>query len=401
MGSAPRRSLVWAARLGLLTASLGVALLLLVLLDPLLPGLDRPPDIQSETFHHTRQPGVWTTEQYGEFGPHPVYIDAAGWREAPPPAGEASGPAAGDEPDGAAASGEAGRPAPPPGTGRPRPAGERFRMAVMGDSFVEAIQVPWEDTFVARLEARSAGRTEVLNRGNSSYSPLLSLVRWRRQVAYEEPTHLLLLICPNDVFDDRRYTKNALHRENGGADDLDRMYWRSSVARPEFQDRGRLYKLYRRWRGRAAVATAPWRRGHLLEPDRPARRWREQNPALTPLTGRYLRALAEHARAAGVEFTLSAVPSSWEFRDPALRVSDLRTGTTFADNVAAWAAANGVRYVDLQSPFRVAAEEGERLFFELDGHFTPVGHEVAAEAFAAAHPELFGAAGAPRDVRPR
>ena len=375
------------ARFGLLFASLCAAMLLLVLLDPFLPGIDRPPEMQSDAFHHVSRPGVWTAQQYGEWGPHLVYIDAEGWREAPP-----------------AAANEASQPVNLSGD-RPRSAGEHFRMAVMGDSFVEAIQVTWEDTFVARLQARSAGSAEVLNRGSSSYSPLLALVRWQRQVAHERPTHLLLLLCPNDVADDQRYTDSALHRgaPSGGephsgpeAHDVDQLIWRRPNPRPELRDAGRLYGVYRRWRGRASVATAPWRRGLLLDPDRPARRWREQNPKLTPLTDRYLRELAAVVRGAGVELTLSAVPSSWEFRDPALRAPELRVGPTFADNVAAWAAANGVRYVDLQPAFRESAARGHRLFFDLDGHFTPAGHAVVAEVFAAAWPELF----APADPLP-
>ena len=130
----------------------------------------------------------------------------------------------------------------------------------------------------------------------------------------------------------------------------------------------------------------------MRAPDRPARRWRQENPALTPLTERWLRELAANVREAGVEFTLSAVPNTWEFRDPALRAPELRVGPTFADNVAAWAAANGVRYVGLQPAFRESAARGHRLFFDLDGHFTPAGHAVAAEVFAADWPELFAPA---------
>ena len=382
-----RRLLVgWTARFGLLFASLCAALLLLLLLDPFLPGVDRPPDVQSEAFHHTRMPGVWVAEDY-EWGPHFVYIDADGWRE----------------------------PSPVPVAARTAP--RRFRMAVMGDSFVEAIQVPWEDTFVARLEARSAGRVEVLNRANVSYSPLLALLRWRRQVAGERPTHLLLVLYANDVAGDRMFTASALRtaqrrrrdglggdstRASGEADDttrldvarldVDRLFWREPPPRPWRLNEGRLDRLYRRWRGRAGAVRRSWRDSRVRDPDRPARRWRQENPALTPLTERYLGELAASVREAGVEFTLSAVPNTWEFRDPALRAPELRAGPTFADNVAAWAAANGVRYVDLQPAFRAAASDGQPLFFERDGHFTPAGHAVAAEVFAAAWPELFAPA---------
>ena len=368
---ARRRLLAWSARFGLLFASLGAALLLLLVLDPFLPGVDRPPDVQSEAFHHTRMPGIWVAEDY-EWGPHLVYIDADGWRE-PSPALVAA-------------------------TTAPR----RFRMAVMGDSFVEAIQVPWEETFVARLEARSAGRAEVLNRANASYSPLLALLRWRRQVERERPTHLLLVLYANDVADDRRYAASALRRDGGVAQtdmaeqDVDQLFWTEPPPRAWRVNEGRLDRLFRRWRGRAGAVRDSWKDGRLPAPDRSARRWRQENPALTPLTERWLGELAALVREADAEFTLSAVPNTREFRDPALRAPELRVGPTFADNVAAWAAANGVRYVDLQPAFRAAAADGQRLFFERDGHFTPAGHAVAAEVFAAAWPELF----APADPLP-
>ena len=376
-----QRLLLWAGRLGLLCASLCAALLLLVLLDPVLPGVEWPPDSPSQAFHHTSRPGVWVARGY-EYGPHLVYTDAAGWRTAPPATAE-----------------EASRTAPPDLP----PRGHRFRMAVMGDSFVEAVQVTWEDTFVARLQASSAGRTEVLNRGEGAYSPLLTLLRWRGQVAHERPTHLLLLLFANDVEDDLRYTASAMRRHDGGgggtpsgaeADDVAKLYWKKPAPRPWVQGGSPSAKFYRRWRDRAAVVTAGWRKGWLGAPDRTSRGWRDKNPALTR---RYLRELASHAREAGVEFTLSAVPSKWEARDLLLGAPEPLVRSTFADSVATWAAANGVRYVDLQPAFREAAGKGQRLFFERDSHFTAAGHAVAAEVFAAAHPDLFAASGASSD----
>ena len=382
---ARRRLLVWAARLGLLGAGLCVGLLLIVLLDPLLPGIDWVPAVPSEEFHHVRVPGVWVAQQW-EWGPTRVHIGSAGWREAPP-----------------AADDEAGRSA--PAGDRSPPADERFRLAVMGDSFVEAVQVAWDDTFVARLEARSDGRTEVLNRGISGYGPLLSLLRWRRQVVHERPSHLLMLVCPNDVVDDETYTAKARRRNGDAGDrthssaeslDTTELRWRKPRSQT-VQREGRLPRLYRRWHGRAAVVWVSLKTRAVADPDEPLRNWLRQQRAMTALTGRYLRELEAHAREAGVEFTLSAVPTSWEFFDRA-PPPELRVGPTFADNVAAWAEANGVRYVDLQPAFREAATQGQRLFIENDGHFTEAGHAVVAEVFAAALPELFAAGEAPRDA---
>ena len=346
---------------------------------------------------------------YG-WGPHRVYVDEAGWRTAPPASADEAGRSypdrsrdATEPPLGLEAAAHGGQAA-------------RFRMAVMGDSFVEAIQVAWEDTFVARMQARSAGRTEVLNRANSSYSPLISLLRWQRQVAHERPTHLLLLLCSNDLADDRRYTASAVRRDDGDEDsaavrqdhgqpagelgpvaeadatakglDATQLVWKRPPPRSSQHDGGRLYRTYRLWRGRAVRVRS--RLSDWRDPERLVRRARNQNRGLTDLTGRYLLDLAAHVREAGVEFTLSAVPRVDEFRDRAERTPEIRIETTFADHAAAWAAANGIRYVDLQSAFREAAAEGQRLFIERDGHFTPAGHAVAAEVFADAHPALFG-----------
>ena len=318
-----------------------------------------------------------------------MYVDEAGWRTAPPVTADEAGrlDRLRDEtgqPLGLEAAAHGGQAA-------------RFRMAVMGDSFVEAVQVAWEDTFVARMQARSAGRTEVLNRANSSYSPLIVLLRWQRQVAHERPTHLLLLLCSNDPAGDRHHTASAVRRDDGAeadagaqARDVSLLVWKRPP-RSGPRDGSRLYRTYRLWRsrvGRARSRLSDWR-----DPERLVRRARNQNRGLTDLTGRYLLDLAAHVREAGVEFTLSAVPRVEEFRDRAERTPEIRIETTFADHVAAWAAANGIRYVDLQPAFREAAAQGQRLFIERDGHFTPAGHAVAADVFAEAWPALFAAGG--------
>ena len=350
---------------------------------------------------------------YG-WGPHRVYVDEAGWRTAPPATSDEAGRSYPDRSRDAAE--------PPLGLETAAHGGQaaRFRMAVMGDSFVEAVQVAWEDTFVARMQARSAGRTEVLNRANSSYSPLIALLRWQRQVAHERPTHLLLLLCSNDLADDQRYTASAVRRDDGDGDSATarqgraqpaggrgpvaeaaasaqgpgaaHLVWRRPPPRSSQHDQGRLYRTYRLWRGRAVRV-----RSRLLDwrdPERLVRRGRNQNRELTDLTGGYLLDLAAHAREAGVDFTVSAVPRVEEFRDRAERTPEIRIETTFADHVAAWAAANRIRYVDLQPAFREAAAKGQRLFIERDGHFTPAGHAVTAEVFADAYPALFAGGGA-------
>ena len=44
--------------------------------------------------------------------------------------------------------------------------------------------------------------------------------------------------------------------------------------------------------------------------------------------------------------------------------------------------ADGIPLVDLSGPFREQTQRGRTLFFPHDAHWTPVGHEVAAEVLS-------------------
>ncbi len=89
-------------------------------------------------------------------------------------------------------------PAKPPGS---------FRVAVLGDSFIEAFQVPDEQTFCARLESglqdcsALAGRqVEVLNFGVSGYGTAQELLMLRHYVWQYQPDLVLLAFFPgNDL----------------------------------------------------------------------------------------------------------------------------------------------------------------------------------------------------------
>ncbi|MCU0936958.1 MAG: hypothetical protein MUF66_13085 [Gammaproteobacteria bacterium] len=139
-----------------------------------------------------------------------------------------------------------------------KPAGT-LRVAVLGDSFAEAVQVPLEDAFPAVLERRLAtcealeGRpVEVLNFGVSGYSTAQALLTLRARAGAFRPDLVLLAFFPgNDVV------------ENSRALDADPM-------RPYFtEERGRLVadEGFRdgaayRWRTSAAGRAWQWLLGH-------------------------------------------------------------------------------------------------------------------------------------------
>src|SRR2546423_1219866 len=99
----------------------------------------------------------------------------------------------------------------PPGT---------LRIAVLGDSFAEALQVPMEDAFWAVAERKLQGcaamggrRVEVINFGVSGFSTARELITLRRRVWQYSPDVVVLLVTiSNDVRDNSR----RLSREYGG-----------------------------------------------------------------------------------------------------------------------------------------------------------------------------------------
>lgn len=86
-----------------------------------------------------------------------------------------------------------------------------FRIAILGDSFVEAIQVPFDSVLSERLEARlNASRPdvrhyEVINFGSSGYGTCQQLLLLEELVLRFAPDVVVAFFYHNDLDDDRRF----------------------------------------------------------------------------------------------------------------------------------------------------------------------------------------------------
>ena len=89
------------------------------------------------------------------------------------------------------------------------------RVALMGDSFTEGGQVPFEASFAGLLQTAAGGACEVRNYGVRSYSPAIYLVQWTRDVRPWKPTHVFLLLFGNDVREDVNYLADAVVGSDG------------------------------------------------------------------------------------------------------------------------------------------------------------------------------------------
>ncbi len=252
-----------------------------------------------------------------------------------------------------------------------KPAGV-FRILGLGDSFTYGTGAAFEDTYLVRLEALLAARpgphprVEVVKAGMPRFFPepeRLLLEHGGLQVA---PDLVVVGFTPNDVSDTAfgldavtpsadgfLMTREA--RELGGLGQW--LFLHSDAAR----------LVLGRWvqhRLRAAHPE-PWddiyRAGGAHEKD-----WLE-------VEAEYLR-MRDLTRSCGARLVVLHIPERGPWGE----------GSSYpARRLAAWAAANGVTFVDAEPALERAAEAGEKLYWDVDPHCTAAGYRVIAETLAA------------------
>ena len=308
----------------------------------------------------------------------------------------------------------------PPGT---------WRVAVLGDSFIEAFQVPEEQTFCAQLERRlqacadfSDRRVEVLNFGVSGFGTAQELLMLRHYAARYQPDLVLLAVFPgNDLRNNSAelepYPVRPFYRLQSGQLVLDNSFrqhpdyvkaqaaWvRCKVA---VTDRLRtlqlVYKLRDAWRRQAAAAETDGGDGTdqrivgpgvdveaLAEPqNEPWRRAWE-------LTERLLAETAAEAARQRARFLVLTVGSDVQVHpDPAIHEAACGQlgvpNLLYADRrLAQWGQQQGIGVIQLVEPMSRYASQRQTYLHGFDntlpgtGHWNAEGHRLAAEIAAAA-----------------
>lgn len=249
------------------------------------------------------------------------------------------------------------------------------RIALMGDSFTEGGQVPFPDSFAGRLEEAATGKCVVRNYGVRSYSPAIYLVQYTRVVRPWKPHYVFVLLFGNDLREDVTYMSTSVKDTAGfptaiqGPSDG----WLFSMLR----------KLYVARFARAAAQRLLWAYEHNDEAKWTVGGVVEENPDWSELTANLVLELNTRVREDGGQLIVMAVPSRYRLMgDGSVRVA----AEDFHHKVMTWAQANGLWFLDLDTPFREASKTGPALFFQQDIHFTKQGHAVVASAIAKALP---------------
>jgi lysophospholipase L1-like esterase len=319
-----------------------------------------------------------------------------------------------------------------------KPAGE-YRMFVVGDSFTEGMGVEAAQAFSALLEQRLAsagGKVRFINGGLSGTGPYEYGRLFIHQGLEYGPDALLICLYANDVSNTRAgLTRQSLYQPEAAPRGLGRVWhglwphaytalWKrrraaeiTALTRPsdfvaevekKALDRGVPLPEIIRWKARLpADLVAAVNRGELpgallgnglVDPGY----WTDAID-LSPEHGQpkfqamleLLEEMVSVARKRNIKAGLIFLPCKF-MCDPAsfdparrepwresgvnLRPEWLNQDTAIQRELRTWAEKNQLPFLDLTPAFRAAASGDDRLYYEIDDHFTAAGHRLAAAA---------------------
>lgn len=264
----------------------------------------------------------------------------------------------------------------------------RYRIVVLGDSYVDAAQVPMGRSFTGQLEEllnREEDRYEVIPLGRSGVGQEEELRNLEEVGIRFAPDIVIVLFVSNDLYDNDPELNEAyrtyVHK------------WSPSPHKPRALlfpelaiDRwltARLYALVARW-------------GYLIDPGLEKQTIRPDSLAILSLeepavkqalirTKSLLDAIVARAAEEDIDLIFAARPNLMTREEFIRNNPGFRSADVDIDRLSRWleayAASRGARFVDLKTPFIEHLENGGApLRWVHDGHWNEAGHQVVAEA---------------------
>jgi lysophospholipase L1-like esterase len=258
-----------------------------------------------------------------------------------------------------------------------------FRVLVMGDSFVEGLQVEAEDTFPKVLETRLAQSSplpvEVINAGVSRYGTSEAVLFFEAEGINYQPDLVIYALYPNDITDNIasdlfRLEDGELIRQPIQIDPMERV-------RGFFYDTSYLYRVglsivlkLQQQQDETLIETGwglvlPIYRADLQPREQDA--WALEAALLTQLRN----------DAGEIPVMVVYLPEQFQTEDvlwEQVRRSDEVLDRDAPNHQLAAIIPAGVTFLDLSEEFRQRGQ-GAALYYDVDGHFNEAGHALAAQ----------------------
>lgn len=263
------------------------------------------------------------------------------------------------------------------------------RIALIGDSQTEGLQVGYEETYGSVLQRDLESlvpdrRFEVVNLAVSAYGTHQEVLTLRRYGARVRPCWVVLGFYPgNDLSDNVRLplvvedadgVRLVQHRFSFSRRLwLGTEIWLASISHLYTLSTAQLRALLSR-PARPVLAQVG-----VVEPPIPAS---DVGTSSRPMriTEQLLRLARDEARSLGARLIVLIIPErSQVLRAETSAPSDL---DTIERHFASWLAREDIPYVQALTSLRLAQQRGESPFFQRDGHLNKTGHRVVGETLA-------------------
>ncbi len=274
-----------------------------------------------------------------------------------------------------------------------------IRILILGDSFTEGFGVQSEETFTKQLEKKlnkdSDYTYEVINAGVLSYSPLLYYLYLTQYGILLHPDIVIVAFDMTDVYGDWLYTLNAEKDKNG------KILATTSPLYPK-QNILDLHSYFLQWLDDHAhdllarlrhQQQRPIYTTMLPEPGNLGRDMllitreniTQQNLPEWNLSLSYLQALQTFTQTQNITFALAIYPWAHQLNGTEWtpgRTFERFTNTTYSHEpfiiLRNFSAQNNLTLLDTIPYFQNTTKKP--LYYKYDPHFTPLGHEVMANA---------------------
>ena len=246
------------------------------------------------------------------------------------------------------------------------------RIAFLGDGFTEANSVSWNQSFIGLIEMEKQNLV-VRNFGVAGYSPYIYLVQLKNEVKLFKPTDVVVQILENDFYDDRKYSQRANSKRLSEVKSVSGVVSKKKT----------LVKILRySYLARLLRKVQKIIMFKFLNPvrDKSEDFLLNEQSSITKTgkekTYEAILLLKDLSKMINAQIFFFVVPNKKLAMQNQCCESD-----SLANEFREFSESNNLNFIDLAEVFGKYPEQS-KLFFEKDGHFTPLGHSITAKAIS-------------------